>query len=185
MALVLGMALTANGLVMLGVPDAWYASVPGVPQTGPFNPHFVRDIGAAYLVSGAALAWFAFDRAARAAAIAAAAFLTLHALIHLWDATAGQERAHRLLADLPTVFLPAALAIWIVLAKKEKDNAQMVLRRWIDKFERTWNYDASYMREVLEADPRALMAFSKVQASPIIARMYRFPPIARPPSSAP
>ena len=37
------------------------------------------------------------------------------------------------------------------------------LRRWIDKFERTWNYDASYMREVLEADPRALMTFSKVQ----------------------
>jgi hypothetical protein len=37
------------------------------------------------------------------------------------------------------------------------------LRRWIDKFERTWNYDASYMREVLEADPRALMVFSKVQ----------------------
>jgi hypothetical protein len=37
------------------------------------------------------------------------------------------------------------------------------LRRWIDKFERTWNYDASYMRDVLEADPRALMAFSKVQ----------------------
>ncbi len=37
------------------------------------------------------------------------------------------------------------------------------LRRWIDKFERTWNYDASYMREVLEADPRALTVFSKVQ----------------------
>lgn len=37
------------------------------------------------------------------------------------------------------------------------------LRRWIDKFERTWNYDASYMREMLEADPRALMTFSKVQ----------------------
>jgi hypothetical protein len=27
------------------------------------------------------------------------------------------------------------------------------LRRWIDKFERTWNYDASYLREVLDADP--------------------------------
>lgn len=25
---------------------------------GPFNAHFVRDIGAAYLVAGAALAWF-------------------------------------------------------------------------------------------------------------------------------
>ena len=37
------------------------------------------------------------------------------------------------------------------------------LRRWIDKFERTWNYNASYMREVLDADPRALMLFSKIQ----------------------
>jgi hypothetical protein len=36
------------------------------------------------------------------------------------------------------------------------------LRRWIDKFERTWNYDASYLRDVLDADPRAMLAFSKV-----------------------
>jgi hypothetical protein len=38
------------------------------------------------------------------------------------------------------------------------------LRRWIDKFERTWNYDASYMRVVLDADPRAMLTFSKVVA---------------------
>ena len=37
------------------------------------------------------------------------------------------------------------------------------LRRWIDKFERTWSYDASYLRDVLDADPRALLAFSKVK----------------------
>ena len=36
------------------------------------------------------------------------------------------------------------------------------LRRQIAKFERTWNYDASYLREVLDADPRALFTFSKV-----------------------
>jgi hypothetical protein len=36
------------------------------------------------------------------------------------------------------------------------------LRRRIDKFERTWSYDASYLRDVLDADPRALLAFSKV-----------------------
>jgi hypothetical protein len=36
------------------------------------------------------------------------------------------------------------------------------LRWWIDKFERTWSYDASYMRDVLDADPRAVLAFSKV-----------------------
>ncbi len=36
------------------------------------------------------------------------------------------------------------------------------LRRWIAKLERTWNYDASYLLDVLNADPRALLAFSKV-----------------------
>jgi len=36
------------------------------------------------------------------------------------------------------------------------------LRRWITTFERTWNYDAAYMHDVLDADPKALLAFSKV-----------------------
>jgi hypothetical protein len=36
------------------------------------------------------------------------------------------------------------------------------LSRWIDKFERTWSYDAGYLRDVLDADPRALMAFGKM-----------------------
>src|SRR5215471_4454087 len=44
------------------------------------------------------------------------------------------------------------------------------LRRWIDKFERMWGYDASYLRDVLDADPRALLAFSKVSPSPPIVQ---------------
>jgi hypothetical protein len=39
---------------------------------------------------------------------------------------------------------------------------KLFLRRWIDKFERTWNYDAGYLRDVLDADPSALYIFSKV-----------------------
>jgi hypothetical protein len=38
-----------------------------------------------------------------------------------------------------------------------------LLRRWIGKFEREWNYDASYMREMIDIDPRAMIAFGKVQ----------------------
>ena len=52
-AWIVGLGLLANGLTMLANPDAWYGLLPGVVQTGPFNPHFVRDIGAAYLVTGA------------------------------------------------------------------------------------------------------------------------------------
>jgi hypothetical protein len=110
---ILGIGLAINGIMMVAAPAAWYMAVPGVPETGPFNPHFVRDIGAAYLVTGAALLWLAAQKAARAAAQAGAAFLTLHALIHLSDAAAGREHVHQLLIDLPAVFLPAALAIWI------------------------------------------------------------------------
>ena len=133
-AWILGIGLAANGLIMLAAPAGWYMAVPGVIETGPFNPHFVRDVGVAYLVCGAALTWFAIDRAARPAALAGAAFLTLHALVHLLDAAAGREQAHQLLADLPTVFLPPALAIWIAWAPfwrglrstKENNDAQMV-----------------------------------------------------------
>ena len=46
-AWIIGLALTANGLVMLLAPADWYAAIPGVPQSGPFNHHFVCDIGAA------------------------------------------------------------------------------------------------------------------------------------------
>jgi len=37
------------------------------------------------------------------------------------------------------------------------------LRRRIATFERTWTYDASYIREMIDADPRAMMVFGKVQ----------------------
>ena len=39
-AWIVGLGLMANGLTMLTVPEAWSALVPGVPRTGPFNPHF-------------------------------------------------------------------------------------------------------------------------------------------------
>jgi hypothetical protein len=116
---VLAIALAANGIVMLAAPAGWYMAVPGVPETGPFNPHFVRDIGAAYLAAGASFLWFATHSAARAAAQAGAAFLALHALIHVWDIAAGREHAHQLLTTLPAVFLPAVLSIWIAWPQRK------------------------------------------------------------------
>jgi hypothetical protein len=130
LALILGAGLAANGLFMLGDPAAWYAAVPGVPMTGPLNPHFVRDIGCAYCVAGAALAALAFAARARAAALAGGAFLALHALVHLWDWASGREMLDHLIADLPAVFAPPALALWLAwpnsIVRKEKHHAEMV-----------------------------------------------------------
>lgn len=112
----LGLVLVANGLLLLVDPAAWYAQVRGVPETGPLNPHFVRDIGCAYAVAGAALVGYTFDERLRAAALAGALFLTLHALVHVADAAAGREHADHALVELVTVFAPAAIALWLVLA---------------------------------------------------------------------
>ncbi len=93
LAWVLGAALAANGLFMLGDPAGWYAAIPGVTMTGPLNPHLVRDVGCAYLMAGAALAALVVDARARPAALAGAAFLALHAFVHLWDLASGREVA--------------------------------------------------------------------------------------------
>ena len=37
------------------------------------------------------------------------------------------------------------------------------LRRQVAAFERAWNYDASYLRALIDADPRAMLAFGKLQ----------------------
>ncbi len=38
------------------------------------------------------------------------------------------------------------------------------LRRAIDKFEREWKYDGSYMRDIIDASPRAAWLFSRAAA---------------------
>jgi len=134
---VLDVLLVVNGAVMVAAPAWWYGIIPGVEDIGPLNLHFVRDIGAAYAVAGAGLLWFALRPPARPGAQAGAAFLALHAAVHLWDAAAGREHVHQLLVDTPTVLLPAALALWIAwpprhrgaTSMKEKSDDQMVPKK--------------------------------------------------------
>jgi hypothetical protein len=167
LAIVLGLALAANGFLMLVDPASWYAIVPGVPETGPLNAHFVRDIGAAYLVTGVAIAALALDARAAPAALSGALFLTLHALVHVFDAMAGRLHADHVLTDLVTVFAPAAIALWLVLSSTPISRSMPMLtwfmKRRLDAFERNTGYDVTYVREMLDADVKAVMALFKVQ----------------------
>ena len=43
-------AYALNGLFMLAEPRLWYDTIPGIPMLGPYNTHFVRDVGILYLV---------------------------------------------------------------------------------------------------------------------------------------
>jgi len=106
---------TANGLMMLVVPELWYHIIPGVIDTGPFNAHFVRDIGIAYLVSGAAFGWLLrdFDRA-WPAAVGAAIFQLLHGGLHIVEVLLGTQSVTHLLVDAPAVLVLPALALWSI-----------------------------------------------------------------------
>jgi hypothetical protein len=114
--------LAVAGLMLLD-PQAFYDLVAGVKETGPFNAHFLRDVGAAFLVAGGGLLWFARDSRAWPAALAGAGFLTLHALIHLWDGLAGRERPAHLVHDLPLLFGVAALALWLAWPRRDPKSA--------------------------------------------------------------
>ena len=116
--MVLGVSQLAQGAVMVLAPAWFYAAVPGVDETGPFNPHFARDAGAAFLVAAFGLFWVARDRAAWPAGLAAAGFLLLHGLIHVWDGLAGREVPEHLALDLPVLLGTALLALWVVGAAR-------------------------------------------------------------------
>ncbi len=116
---VLAAILGLNGLVMLFAGFWWYGAVPGVTATGAFNSHFVRDIGMAYLVTAGGLGWFLWRPVQGWPALAgAAAFLTLHAFIHVFDATCGGNAAADAIRDLPGVYLPALATLWVAAAKR-------------------------------------------------------------------
>ena len=109
-AAILAVFNIANGLVMLFASSTWWNSVPGVPDTGPFNLHFVQDVGVAFLVAGLALAARAWRPAFWPAAVAGAGFLSAHAVIHLVMIASGHD--HHAAANLAAVILPAALALY-------------------------------------------------------------------------
>ena len=111
-----------NGAWMLLFPLSWYTDLPAaVPNTGPFNQHFVRDLGVVFLLIGFAFGWAALniDRS-RPVHLAITVFFTGHALIHLADIMSGRLPHSHWLIDTPGVFLPALLMILLAVPAVRK-----------------------------------------------------------------
>lgn len=115
---IFAVANLANGAWMLLDPAGWYADLPAaVPDTGPLNPHFVRDLGGTFAVMGVALLWAAVRPAARVPVLALVSlFYVLHAAIHVTDTLAGRLPASHWWIDFPGVYLPALLLVALTAA---------------------------------------------------------------------
>lgn len=108
--------LALNGLNMLFAPAEWYASIPSVAHTGPLNPHFIRDIGIAYLASAISLALAVWRlNYFWPGTIGALAFVGLHAVLHLWETAIGSPASHAMgPIDIVGVYGPPLLIILII-----------------------------------------------------------------------
>lgn len=115
-AAVMGLAALANGAFMLVSPAGWYFAVPGVTTTGPFNQHFVRDIGLIFLFVGAAFLIGAVNARFRVVLWATASlWLAGHALFHVWEVAVGICGPSALARDFAAVSLPALLGLGLTI----------------------------------------------------------------------
>ena len=160
LAALLALLNVANGLWMLFAAPAWYATVPGVTHTGPFNPHFVQDVGAAFLVAGLGLAARAWRPALWPAGLTGAAFLAAHGLIHLADIFRGHVESP--VRDLAVVVVPAIVALYASLPNKEFAMRKWFARRYLQRYRSRYNYDTGYMEMVLDEAPDAFFKFAKI-----------------------
>jgi hypothetical protein len=116
-ALLLGLLLVGNGLVMLADPAEWYFAVPGVTTTGPFNQHFLRDIGLIYIVLGGGfLVGIVRPRDRALLWAASTVWLAGHALFHFWEVSVGICGASTLSRDFTGVTAPAILGLALTVA---------------------------------------------------------------------
>ena len=116
---IMGLSGVGNGAWMLANPEGWYRNLPArVPDTGPLNVHFVRDIGCIYAAAGVALCIAAeVPRARWGLLIAVALFYGFHALLHVADILSGALPTDHVLVDLPGVFAPAVLLAVLALPR--------------------------------------------------------------------
>lgn len=114
----LGLGSLVNGAWMLLDASGWFERI--ASDVRPFNVHFVRDIGAAYLASGVALLWAAWRPGWRLPLVAVAAvFHVLHAVGHVRETAVGELASFHWLEDLPGVYLPAiAMLVMVVVFRR-------------------------------------------------------------------
>lgn len=104
--------LSVNGIFMIVAPETWYELVPGVTDTGPFNQHFIRDIGIIQLFLGVAFGVGMIRPELRVGLWAAATlWLIAHAVFHLWEVAVGICTPSVILRDFPAVTLPAIIGV--------------------------------------------------------------------------
>jgi hypothetical protein len=127
-AVALGVMSFANGVFMTIAPEPWYWTIPGVPDRGPYNQHFVRDIGIAYMFIGVGFVCGAlYIKHQIALWSMPTAWLTGHALFHIWEVLVGICGPEALVVDFGGVTFPSLLGLGLIYTSYRTQLAGQVL----------------------------------------------------------
>jgi hypothetical protein len=117
LAIALGLFYLALGAMMLIDPASWYEATPGVEHTGPFNAHFIIDVGLAFAASGALWLAAVLAPAHRGGlALGASLWPALHAAFHVlgW-AQHGPPQGAALWSEVLGIVLVAAVSLSLAI----------------------------------------------------------------------
>jgi hypothetical protein len=112
--LVIGLIDIFSAAWMLIAPAHWYYNLPGgVPQTGPLNIHFIRDIGCIFLLLGCGLLVGSFFLIEFRLPLFTmnTVFYILHMFVHIHEIVSGRLRMGIFWTDLPGIYVPALLTL--------------------------------------------------------------------------
>ena len=121
--LIIGLINVLSASWMLVAPEHWYYNLPaGVPESGPLNVHFIRDIGCIFLLLGCGLlvTGFVFIEFRLPLFSMNTLFYMLHMFVHIHEIVSGRLRMGIFWMDLPGIYFPALITFGlnIVLIRK-------------------------------------------------------------------
>lgn len=102
-----------TGLYVAVLPHDFYLNAPGAQQTGPYNMHFIRDVGFAFITSSVAIGYGIFANQ-RPVMVIGSLWLLMHGLFHLtlW-AVHGMQFDSAAVIDAVSVSIPA-IAVFVL-----------------------------------------------------------------------
>lgn len=105
-----------TGLYIAVLPHDFYLDAPGASDTGPYNMHFVRDVGFAFLTSAAAIGYGIYARQ-KPVMVFGSLWLLIHGLFHLtlWIVH-GMQLDRASMIDAVVVSIPA-LAVFVLCVR--------------------------------------------------------------------
>ena len=167
-ARLLALLLAANAAYMVFAAEAWYRAVPGVTATGPFNHHFVGDVGVAFLAAAAALFAGSLKPERLAGfALPAAIFLAGHALLHLVGYGIHAGGGNTWFTDAFAIYLPALIALWLALPPAPKGVLGAALAGRLSEAmirygEKKLGVPLDYLREIAANAPASFRLLARV-----------------------